>query len=92
MIVDANVLLRASIGDDPIQSPEARRAMAGAEHLFISNTALCEFVWVVGRKYKESRADSAMSIRALLSDQRTVVDRDAVEAGLAFLDAGGDFC
>jgi predicted nucleic-acid-binding protein len=91
MIVDTNVLIRAWAGDDPRQSPTARAAMAAAERIFIGNTALCEFVWLARQSYKESRADIANSIRLLMSDPRTAVDRAAVEAGLAFLDAGGDF-
>lgn len=91
MIIDTNVLLRASIHDDPAQTPEARAIVAAAERLVISNTTLCEFVWVAGRNYKESRKDIADAIRALIADPRTIIDRDAVTAGLAFLDAGGDF-
>jgi predicted nucleic-acid-binding protein len=91
MIVDTNVLLRAWAGDDAIQSEKARAAMAEAAQIFIANTTLCEFVWVARQNYREARADLANSIGLLVSDPRTVVDRSAVEAGLAFLNAGGDF-
>jgi predicted nucleic-acid-binding protein len=91
MIVDTNVLIRAWAGDDSVQSPKARAAMAAAERIFIGNTTWCEFVWLARQSYKEARAGIANSIRLLLSDPRTVVDRAAVEAGLAFMDAGGDF-
>jgi predicted nucleic-acid-binding protein len=91
MIVDTNVLLRAWAGDDARQSPKARAAMAEATKIFIANTTLCEFVWVARQNYREARTDLANSIRLLVSDPRAVVDRAAVEAGLAFLNAGGDF-
>lgn len=83
--------LRASIGDDPLQSPKARAALAAAERVYISTTTFCEFAWVAGKNYKEKRSEVARSIRALIADPRTEVDREAVDAGLAFLDAGGDF-
>jgi predicted nucleic-acid-binding protein len=91
MIVDTTVLLRAWAGDDPVQSPKARAAMADAESVFISNTTLCEFVWVARQSYRETRGDLAIAIRLLLSDPRAVVDKAAVDAGLAFMAAGGDF-
>jgi predicted nucleic-acid-binding protein len=43
------------------------------------------------RLYKFRHADCAMSIRALLAADNVVTNRTAVEAGLALLDAGGDF-
>ncbi|MDP9839996.1 putative nucleic-acid-binding protein [Neorhizobium huautlense] len=91
MILDTNVLLRASIDDDPAQTSEARALVDAAERLVISNTTLCEYAWVANRNYKESRKNIADAIRALIADPRTIIDGDAVTAGLAFLDAGGDF-
>lgn len=91
MIVDTNVLLRAWAGDDASQASIARTALASAESIYVSTIALCEFVWVARQNYKVGRGDIARSIRLLISDSKTVVDRATVEAGLAFLEAGGDF-
>jgi predicted nucleic-acid-binding protein len=52
---------------------------------------LCEFVWVLLRVYNFQASDAAAAIRALLASANVKVNRPAVEAGLALLDAGGDF-
>jgi predicted nucleic-acid-binding protein len=41
--------------------------------------------------YKFKDADAAAAIRALIATANVQVNRPAVEAGLALLDAGGDF-
>jgi predicted nucleic-acid-binding protein len=91
MIIDTNVLIRAWAGDDVAQSPKARAAMVAAESIFISTTTLCEFVWLARQSYKESRSNVIESVRLLVNDPRAVIDRAAVDAGLAFFKAGGDF-
>jgi len=91
MIPDTNVIVRAWAGDDEAQALEARRHIREAESLFISTVALCEFVWVARRIYRSKRSEIARAIRLLIADKRVVIDRALVDAGLAFLDAGGDF-
>jgi predicted nucleic-acid-binding protein len=51
---------------------------------------LCELVWVL-RSYRLLSSDIAGTLRALLDGANIVVNRPAAEAGLALLDAGGDF-
>ena len=53
--------------------------------------ALCEMVWVLSQGYKRSSADIAQVIRRLMNAANVVVNRPAAEAGLAFLEKGGDF-
>jgi predicted nucleic-acid-binding protein len=91
IIVDTNVLLRAVVGDDAKQSRAAIRAMEQAETVVVSQHALCELVWVLDRRYGVSRADIAATIRQLSDTKNVALDRPAVNAGLAVLDAGGDF-
>lgn len=91
MIFDTNVLVRAWSGDDARQSPAAERQLNEAERIHISSASLCEFVWVARQVYKQNRSDIAQAIRLLTSDPRVVIDGQVVDAGLAFLDAGGDF-
>jgi predicted nucleic-acid-binding protein len=57
----------------------------------VSLQSLCEFVWVLTRQYQTAREDISAAIRALLNTENVVVNRPAVDAGLAVLDAGGDF-
>lgn len=88
---DTNVLLRASFPDDPAQAAAASEALRSAELIAICTTCLAEFVWVLSRGYKRRPQEIAGSIRTLIADPKVIVDRPAVEAGLATLDAGGDF-
>ena len=79
------------MGDDPVQSRAASRALRAASLIAVTTPVLCEFVWVLSRAYKRPGADIADAIRRLLVTATVVADRPAAEAGLAFLDAGGDF-
>jgi len=91
IVADTNVLLRAVVGDDAKQSRVAIQMMEQAEMVVVSQHALCEMVWVLDRRYGVSRADIASTIRQLRDTKNVVLDRPAVESGLAVLDAGGDF-
>jgi predicted nucleic-acid-binding protein len=53
--------------------------------------ALCELAWVLARGYRIALPDIAEAVRRVISSANVVVNRPAVEAGLALLDAGGDF-
>jgi len=89
--VDTNVLLRAVLQDDPEQGPAAARLLSEASLIAVSLPSLCEFVWVLRRGAKLSTSDVAQSIRDLIAAGNVVMNRPAVEAGLAILEAGGDF-
>ena len=88
---DTNVLLRAVVGDDEAQQRAALEALDGAETVAVSVQSLCEFAWVLARGYRTSRDDIAAAIRQLLNMSNIAVDRPTAEAGLAVLEAGGDF-
>ena len=88
---DTNVLLRAYVADDAKQASAAVDLLANAETVAVSVQSLCEFVWVLTRQYQAAREDISAAIRALLNTENVVVNRPAVDAGLAVLDAGGDF-
>ena len=45
--VDTNILVRAILGDDPRQSPLARRAIENARDILIPITVLIELAWVL---------------------------------------------
>ena len=89
--VDTNVLVRATVGDDPEQERLAAELLRMAELIAIPLPALCEFVWVTRHAYRRSREEVSEAIKELIGGPTVQVDRLAVEAGLAMLEAGGDF-
>ncbi len=89
--VDTNVLIRAVVRDDEKQAMAADKVLKNAESIAVTLPCLCEVVWVLRRLYEFDRADIAAAIRALADTENVALNRPAVEAGLAILNAGGDF-
>jgi predicted nucleic-acid-binding protein len=89
--VDTNVLIRAVMRDDVAQADIAASLLRDAEIIALPLPCLCEFVWVLRRVYSLNRQDIHAALQALLNAGNVAVNRPAVEAGLAMLDAGGDF-
>lgn len=87
---DTNLLIRVLTADDPHQSKLAQGATAQASTVALTLATLCELVWAL-RRYKIAGVDIAIQIRTLLTVGTVAVNRPAAEAGLAMLDAGGDF-
>ena len=88
---DTNVLIRSVVRDEARQAAAADKALKGASSIAIALPCLCEFVWVLRRVYGFSTADVSSAMKALLDIGNVVLNRPAVEAGLHFLQAGGDF-
>ena len=88
---DTNVLVRLVVDDDAAQGLIAVEMLERASQIAISVHALCEMVWVLRGRYGMARADIAGAIRGLIGAGNVVVNRPAIEAGLALLEAGGDF-
>jgi predicted nucleic-acid-binding protein len=88
---DTNVLVRAVTEDDEQQSRVAQTALRRAELVAVTMPALCELVWVLSQGYRIPTSDIAEAIRRLINGANVIVNRPAAEAGLALLDAGGDF-
>jgi predicted nucleic-acid-binding protein len=88
---DTNVLVRAITEDHEQQSRAAQTTLKKAELVAIPLPALCELVWVLSQGYKIPSAEIAEAIRRLINGANVAVNRPAAEAGLAVLDAGGDF-
>jgi predicted nucleic-acid-binding protein len=88
---DTNVLVRAITGDDARQSKLAQAQLTKADLVAVALPALCELVWVLSQGYKVPASDVAEAVRRLIDAANVVVNRPAAEAGLALLDAGGDF-
>lgn len=89
--VDTNVLVRSAVRDDQKQAQAAEKALKEAAVIAVALPSLCEFVWVLRKVYGLTPVDIATAVRALLDIGNLVVDRPGAEAGLAMLDAGGDF-
>ena len=88
---DTNVLVRAMVKDDVRQSRIAEQVLADAAMVALSMSALCEVVWVLSAGYKRKAPAIAAGLRRLIDSPNVVLNRPAAAAGLAVLDAGGDF-
>ena len=88
---DTNVLVRAAVADDPDQAKLAAEMLRGAEIVAVTLPTLCEFVWVLARGYRQGIDEIVRAIRRLVDSATVRVDRPLVDAGLAVLEAGGDF-
>ncbi|HFH3086219.1 TPA: type II toxin-antitoxin system VapC family toxin [Pseudomonas aeruginosa] len=88
---DTNVLARAILQDDPGQCRTARKLLKDATLIAVSLPSLCELVWILRQGARLPKEDVSTAIRALLDTGNVVMNRPAVEAGLALLEAGGDF-
>ncbi|HWB49379.1 MAG TPA: type II toxin-antitoxin system VapC family toxin [Stellaceae bacterium] len=88
---DTNVLVRATVVDEAEQSRRAMKLLAEADLVAMPLAALCEFVWVARRTYRRPAREVGDVIRVWLASPNVELDVSAVEAGLAVLDAGGDF-
>ncbi|KJF70114.1 type II toxin-antitoxin system VapC family toxin [Agrobacterium arsenijevicii] len=89
--VDTNVLARAVLQDDAKQGRAASKLLREASLIAVSLPCLCELVWILRRGAKLPKEEVAVTIRDLLDAGNVVMNRPAVEAGLAILEAGGDF-
>jgi predicted nucleic-acid-binding protein len=88
---DTNVLVRAITGDDARQSKIAQKTLESADAVALTTPTLCELVWVLVQGYDADAAEIGVAIRRLIGSANVVVNRPAAEAGLAILEAGGDF-
>ena len=91
MIADTNVLVRAVLDDDVVQSRVSRLALSSADQVFISRHAFCEMVWLLRSRYKMSKGEIVRAVRAYLDADNVITDTAAVQAGLKAMEAGTDF-
>jgi predicted nucleic-acid-binding protein len=89
--VDTNILIRAVTRDDKKQATAAARLLKDAGTVAVPLPCLCEFVRVLRQVYSLGQRDIQAALQALLNTGNVAVNRPAVDAGLAVLDAGGDF-
>ncbi|MCL2871481.1 MAG: type II toxin-antitoxin system VapC family toxin [Betaproteobacteria bacterium] len=89
--VDTSILARAILQDDAKQGRAAAKLLREASLIAVSLLCLCELVWVLRHGAKLTKENVSAVIHSLLNTRNVVMDRPAVEAGLALLEAGGDF-
>lgn len=89
--VDTNVLARAVLQDDAVQARAAAKVLEEASLIAVSLPCLCELVWILLRGAQLPKERVAIAVRSLLDTENVAMNRPAVEAGLALLEAGGDF-
>jgi predicted nucleic-acid-binding protein len=88
--LDTNVLLRALLNDDPVQTPIAERLLA--EPALISLTVTLETFWVLTSRARLPAAHAAAMFEMLLAIPRlTFADAGAVRWALERVAAGADF-
>jgi predicted nucleic-acid-binding protein len=89
--VDANVVVRLLVDDDPEQAARARDLFA-TEQIFIPDTVVLETAWVLRYSYGLAGADITVGLRRLFG-LANVHLRDAAEMALAleWHDQGLDF-
>lgn len=90
--LDANILLRSLLDDDPVQSPLARELLSGltAEQVgYINLVVLMEVVWTIRTRFKGRPARLHTALETLLStDSYVVQNRDEVDDALALARSG----
>lgn len=91
IIADTNVLLRVVLEDDPVQFELARECLGNARRIVVPLEVICEMVWVLSRRYRLKMENICLSLMDLVSDERVHCDREAINAAIAFVRAGGDF-
>ncbi len=91
--LDTNILLRATLNDDAVQSPAARRLLKtlGKERPgFVNLPVLLEFFWVLRSRYKLPSGRLASMLRDLLGVEH--IEFEALHVAgkaLAIFESGG---
>lgn len=90
--LDTNILLRAMLNDDPIQSSVAQRLLSGFDRErpgFVSIPVLMELFWVLRSRYKLPRHALAEAIRNLLEVEHLEFEAfNVVGKALAVFESG----
>jgi predicted nucleic-acid-binding protein len=93
--IDTNVILRAILDDDDIQSPAAKRlfrSLTRESAGFITQISLAEIYWVLARAERLSRTECLTVIRALVETEVLEFDDgESVVRALTLAEEGADF-
>jgi len=91
MIADTNVLIRAVLDDDLLQSRASRLALRSADRVVIGRHAFCELVWVLRQGSRLPKEEIVKAILGFLEAGNVITDTAGVQAGLEAMKAGADF-
>ncbi|MDR1387493.1 MAG: type II toxin-antitoxin system VapC family toxin [Propionibacteriaceae bacterium] len=93
--LDTNVLVRFIMQDDPVQSEQAGRVMAGltaARPGYVSSVTMVELWWVLGRSYGRTQSERCDLFDALVDSHDLLMgDASSVRAALVQARRGADF-
>lgn len=93
--LDTNVVLRAVLVDDPVQSPLATsffRSLTPDSPGFITQVTLAEVYWVLSRSVRLPRRQCLAVIRSLVhTEVLEFDDGEGIVRALALADEGADF-
>jgi predicted nucleic acid-binding protein len=91
LAVDTNVLIRYLTGDDPEQSPRARRLIEG-DDVWVPVTVLLETEWVLRSVYGYPATQIASALRMFAGLPRIALENPSVVAqALDWAERGMDF-
>ena len=90
--LDANVLLRATLNDDPVQSPVAQALLDGLDGTrrgLVNIPVIMEFFWVLRTRYKVPQARLAGLLRKLLEVEHLEFESlETIGKALAMFESG----
>ena len=90
--LDTNILVRAILGDDPKQSPLARRTLENARAILVPITVLIELAWVLKSVgWSRNQIYLALGTLALQPTRRLDRSADVLAALDDFKDGPADF-
>jgi predicted nucleic-acid-binding protein len=91
LLIDTNIIVRAFIGDNPLQSNKAR-AFLKTNRVWVSTTVLLEVEWVLRSAYKLPKSDVIASLTDLVGlDSVTLQEPERVATALDWSAKGMDF-
>lgn len=88
---DTNLLVRLAVLDDLEQTHRAAAELEAADAVVVTLPALCELCWVLKSRYGFDKQAIADVVASIAEAENVVIDTASVAAGIAMLDAGGDF-
>jgi predicted nucleic-acid-binding protein len=93
IIVDTNILVRFLMEKDGEQHKIAAHFMDKADEIIIPTHVVCELIWVLSSPgaYRLSSGEMYTALSEFLRREKLVTREDEIEAGMRFLEKGGDF-
>ena len=89
--IDTNIIVRALLGDDPLQSNRAR-ALIKANRVWVSTTVLLEVGWVLRSAYKLPKSDVIANLTGFVElENVTLQEQERVATALDWSVKGMDF-